>query len=262
MDQHWPRGDSAQRAYETVAAFYDDFTHGLGYKYEQWTGRLLAKAEELGLEGNRLLDVGCGTGLSFLPMLERGWEVTACDVSPEMIERARAKVGDRARLVVADMRELPDLGQFDLVWAVNDPVNYLLSAEELEAALVGMRRNLAPEGIALLDASTLKTHREFFAGEIVVEEEGKRFFWTGQKPSQGVEAGGIVEARLEAEGEEGSAHVHRVRHFPEAEMLAAIEAAGLQCVGVFGEQEGELQSELDEGVHTQAVYCFRGGQPV
>lgn len=256
-DQHWQGGDSAQKTYEAVASFYDDFTHGLGYQYERWTGRLLAKAEELGLNGSRLLDVGCGTGLSFLSMLERGWEVTGCDISPKMIEAARAKVGDRARFVLADMRELPDLGRFDLVWAVNDPVNYLLSTEELEAALVGMRRNLAPGGIALLDASTLKTHREFFAGEIEVEEGEKRFFWRGRKPPEGVGAGAIVEARLEAEGEEESAHVHRVRHFPEAEMLAASEAAGLQCIGVFGELEGELIAGLDEEAHYQAVYFFR-----
>jgi SAM-dependent methyltransferase len=256
-NQQWQGGGAARETYETVAAFYDEFTHGLGYQYERWTGRLLAKAEELGLKGERLLDVGCGTGLSFLPMLDRGWEVTACDLSPQMIEVARAKVEDRARLLVADMRELPDLGRFDLVWAVNDPVNYLLSTEELVAALAGMRRNLDPEGIALLDASTLKTHREFFAGEIEVEEDGKRFFWTGEQPPEGVGAGTIVEARLEEEGKEQSAHIHRVRHFPEAEMLASIEAAGLRCVGVFGELEGELIDGLDEEAHYQAVYVFR-----
>jgi len=256
-NRHWQGGNAARDTYGTAAAIYDEFTHGLGYKYERWTARLLAKAEELGLEGNRLLDVGCGTGLSFLPMLDRGWEVTACDLSPEMIEVARAKLGERARLLVADMRELPDLGRFDLVWAVNDPVNYLLSGEELVAALTGMRRNLGPEGIALLDASTLRTHREFFAGEIEVEEDGKRFFWTGEQPPGGVGPGAIVEARLEAEGEARSAHVHRVRHFPEAEMLAAIEAAGLHCLSVCGEEEGLLVPELDEEVHTQAVYLFR-----
>ena len=31
------------------------------------------------------------------------------------------------------MRELPVFGEFDLVWSLDDAVNYLLSAEELEA---------------------------------------------------------------------------------------------------------------------------------
>ncbi len=132
----------ARRTYDAFAASYDDFNHR--YTHEQWTGRLLGKAEGAGLTGRRLLDVGCGTGLSFVAMLARGWEVTGCDISPGMIERARERAGEEATLLVADMRELPSLGEFDLVWAVDDAVNYLMSREEMEAALRGMRRNVAP----------------------------------------------------------------------------------------------------------------------
>src|SRR5690349_20319268 len=131
-----------QQAYDTFAPAYEDFNHG--YMYERWTGRLLEKAEEAGLVGSRLLDIACGTGLSFVAMLERGWQVTGCDISPEMLAIAEEKFGDRAELFVADMRLLPEVGEFDLIWALNDPLNYLLSTEELGAALDGMRRNLAP----------------------------------------------------------------------------------------------------------------------
>ena len=55
---------------------------------------LLPKLERHRLQGRRLLDVACGTGKSFIPMLERGWEVTACDISAAMVEVARGKVGD------------------------------------------------------------------------------------------------------------------------------------------------------------------------
>jgi predicted TPR repeat methyltransferase len=37
----------------------------------------------------RILDLGCGTGLSSLPFFKKGFEVTGIDGSPEMIERAR-----------------------------------------------------------------------------------------------------------------------------------------------------------------------------
>ena len=78
----WEGDDAARRAYDVLAPSYDAFTLGFGYKYETWTATLLAKAEEEGLRGNRLLDVACGTGFSFIPLLERGWEVTGCDISP------------------------------------------------------------------------------------------------------------------------------------------------------------------------------------
>ena len=138
------RGQWAERAYEAIAPVYDDFT--AHHNYELWLGNLLPQLRRHGLRGRRLLDVGCGTGKSFLPMLERGWEVTGCDISASMLELARAKSGDAVRLSVADMRELPVFGEFDLVWALDDAVNYLLSGEELGRALSGMRATLPPTG--------------------------------------------------------------------------------------------------------------------
>jgi SAM-dependent methyltransferase len=255
MNGNWPDGDAARNAYDAYATSYDEFNRG--YMYERWTGRLLEKAEEAGVKGDRLLDVGCGTGLSSIPMLERGWQVTACDISPRMLDVARGRMGDGVKLLVADMRELPDLGQFDLVWAVNDAINYLLSVEELEAALAGMRRNLAPDGILLFDANALAAYRTFFSSEVIREEGGKRFIWKGRAFSHDVGPGAIVEAHLETEGDPGSAHVHRQRHFPEEEVLAAFAAVGLKCLGVFGERDGDLHPGLDEEAHTKAVYLAR-----
>ena len=140
-----PGSQWAEQAYEAIAPVYDEFT--AHHDYEMWLGNLLPKLRNHGLRGRRLLDVGCGTGKSFLPMLERGWEVTACDISPSMLERARAKTGGAAKLSVADMRKLPVFGEFDLVWALDDAVNYLLSGMELGEALSGMRANLAPGGL-------------------------------------------------------------------------------------------------------------------
>jgi SAM-dependent methyltransferase len=244
--------ESAKRAYDTYAPAYDDFNHR--YMYERWTGRLLAAAEDAGLEGDRLLDVGCGTGLSFIPMLDRGWRVTACDISPEMLDLARAKVEGAAELLTADMRDLPTLGRFDLVWAVNDAVNYLLSEEELEAALTGMRRNLAAGGIVVFDLNTLATYRRFFSSECVVEVNGRRLVWQGQMSAGEVSPGSISEARFEAEGEDVLTHVHRQRHFTEDEVLAAIDAAGLRCLDVLGELDGDLEHGVDDELHTKAVY--------
>ncbi len=257
MSDKWEGGGLAREAYETVAPFYDDFTRCYGYEYECWTSRLLTLAEATGLEGSRLLDLGCGTGLNFIPLLDRGWEVTGCDISPAMLGNARAKVGDRAKLLVADMRSLPRLGEFDLIWAVNEPLNYLLSLAELEAALAGIRRNLAPRGIALFDVFTLKAMRALFTCEIAVEGEGRTFVWSGREPAGAVCAGSIAEASLEIEGEAASAHLHRVRHLPEATMLAAIEVAGLRCAGVFGELDKEMHERLDEEGHDNAVYLCR-----
>lgn len=257
MNPRWEGGDAAKQTYEALAPSYDDFTLGYGYQYETWTATLLARAEQEGLQGKRMLDVGCGTGFSFIPLLERGWQVTGCDLSPAMVDAARAKVGDSAELLVADMRELPDLGEFDLIWSINSAMNYLLSTDELTATLAGMRRNLAPQGLVLFDLLALKTARTFFVDELPVEREGKKFLWKGALTADEVVPGAIGGGQLEEEGKSNPAARHRMRHFGEAEVLAAIEAAGLRSVRVLGEKDGALQEELDEEDHPTALYICR-----
>src|SRR3954454_12042179 len=109
---------SASSAFEALAPFYDSYTDG--YEYEAWMANVEAVALRHGLRGKRLLDIGCGTGKSFMPLLWRGYEVTACDVSPSMVDRARRlSRGTGARLIVADARELPRFGIFDLVTSMD-----------------------------------------------------------------------------------------------------------------------------------------------
>jgi SAM-dependent methyltransferase len=251
----------AEIAYEAIAPVYDDFT--AHHDYEMWLGNLLPELERHGLKGNRLLDVGCGTGKSFIPMLERGWKVTACDISAAMVELARDKVGDAVELSVADMRDLPSFGEFDLVWCLDDAVNYLVSGEELEQALAGMRRNLGPGGLLMFDVNTLNTYRGFFAQEVVVERDGRRLVWKGRS-SPGVPPGSISEASFEVlppEGEDGPRippQMHRQRHFPEAEVLGRLEAAGLECLEVFGHgEDAVLRQPMNDEVHSKAVYICR-----
>jgi SAM-dependent methyltransferase len=255
------RQRGAEIAYEAIATVYDDFT--AHHDYELWLGNLLPELERLGLHGRRLLDVGCGTGKSFIPMLQRGWEVSASDISPAMVEVARRKVGKAAELAVADMRDLPHFGAFDLVWCLDDAVNYLLSGEELEQALRGMRRNLGPGGLLTFDVNTLDTYRTFFAEEVVIERDGRRLVWKGRS-GPGAEAGGIAEASfavLPAGGGDKALippAIHRQRHFPEAEVLAGLERAGLECLEVFGHgDDAILRQPLRDDVHGKAVYIAR-----
>lgn len=247
--------DPARTAYDTFARHYDGFTRTLDY--EPWLAEALPLLERRGLHGNRLLDVGCGTGKSLVPMLARGWQCHGCDISPAMVQLARDKLGERAQLTVADMRHLPQLGSFDLVWSLNDSVNYLLDCDQLELALGGMRENLADEGLLVFDLNTLLTYRTFFAERHVVDRDGRRLIWHGEATRK-LAPGSIVTARFEVEDEAASTHVHRQRHFPEREVRDALEGARLETLDVLGQdEEGGLHPDLDELTHVKALYVAR-----
>lgn len=245
----------AAEAYEACAVAYDDLTahHDFGL----WLSSLMPRLDRHGLAGNRLLDVACGTGNSFLEMLRQGWEVVGCDISPAMIELAKRKVADNVRLVVADMRELPVFGQFDLVWALTDPLNYLLNADELAMALEGMKRNLAPAGLMAFDLNTLRMYRTEFAESEVIESDTGRLVWEGLTDCN-VQAGAICEARLGYEDAPTPSSLHRQRHFPMGDVLDAFADCGLECLDVFGHVEDAIfQQPLDELVHLKAIYLAR-----
>ncbi len=260
------RRDWAQHAFEAMAPFYDDFT--AHYQYEPWTAALLDVLATHGLQGRRLLDVACGTGKSFLPMAARGWSVAGYDVSAAMLAQARQKAAGPVRLEIADMREEPVLGAFDLVWALDDAINYLLSEEELKCALRGMRQNLAPGGLLLFDVNELAVYRVLRAEGIEVDRDGRRLIWqaTGEwqaQPGLLCEFSCFEATDEEARPGEGSHRklsAHRQRHFPEAEVLAAMQAVGLECLGVYGQgTDGVPRRPLDDSIHTKAVYVGHAG---
>src|ERR1700742_1268145 len=104
-----PAADPVRRAYDTLAPAYDALTAERRYDV-----RLEEIVRAAGVAGERYLDLACGTGSGLVAMRERGYTITACDLSREMVRRARLKVPG-AEVLVADMRALPKVGAFDLV---------------------------------------------------------------------------------------------------------------------------------------------------
>jgi SAM-dependent methyltransferase len=256
-----PADRHAEVAYEAIAPVYDDFT--AHHNYRAWVSALLELGAAHGLRGDTALDVACGTGKSFIPLLEHGWKVTACDISPSMVELARAKAGGKVRLEVADMRELPVYGSFDLVCCLDDAVNYLHSAAELELTLRGLAANLAPHGILIFDSNTITTYRGFFAEHVEIEMNGRRMIWDGHATAD-VGPGEISEASFEVEplepgtGPSVAPELHRQRHHPEPEVRAAIAAAGLELADLYGHHhDGVPHQPMNEDDHTKAIYVCR-----
>lgn len=76
--------------------------------YLESTLRPTLDAMELPPAG-RVVDVGCGTGLLLEMLLARhpGAHASGVDLSPEMLSRARSRLGGRAKLLLGDAAALP-----------------------------------------------------------------------------------------------------------------------------------------------------------
>ncbi|MFJ8792014.1 class I SAM-dependent DNA methyltransferase [Streptomyces sp. NPDC102462] len=103
--------------------------------------------------GARVLDLGCGTGRPTARRLaDAGFEVVGVDLSPVMVDLARANVPEAEfhRLDIADLRPggPRDLGTFDAVVAFFALL--MLPRAEIPLALETVRRLLAPQGLFAL----------------------------------------------------------------------------------------------------------------
>jgi len=136
----------------------------------------------------RAIDLGCGTGLAATAFTANVDEFVGIDLSPRMIERARA-TGLYARLEVTEMvqglRDAPDAGA-DLVLAA-DAMVYL---SDLAPLLHQVRRVLVPSGVL---AFTVETH----GGDGVILGEGLRYAHSAGYVRGAIESAGLTLCWLE-----------------------------------------------------------------
>jgi ubiquinone/menaquinone biosynthesis methyltransferase len=132
--------------FATIADRYDLITRLLSYGQDRrWKRRLVARAS---IDSHtRALDLATGTGDIAFALAARGADVVGLDITPRMIELARAKreLGG-PRFIVGDMLALPFASRsFDLV-----TTGYgLRNVPDLPAAVGEIRRVLKPGGRVL-----------------------------------------------------------------------------------------------------------------
>lgn len=103
------------------------------------------------VSGRRILDAGCGAGPLTAELRDRGALMTGFDGSPEMLRRARRRLGDDVPLHVADLAQpLPfaDDAFDDVVCSL--VLHYL---EDWDAPLAELRRVLKPGGRLILSVN-------------------------------------------------------------------------------------------------------------
>lgn len=113
-----------------------------------------------GRTGGPILELGAGTGRLAVPLAAAGFDVTAVDLDPAMLERAarRARAAGEATrrrltFVEADLLglALPGAGTFELAFIALNSLFLLATREAQLAAFRTLARHLAPGGVAVVD---------------------------------------------------------------------------------------------------------------
>lgn len=130
-----------------IAEFYDQLAPYYQYLYADWDASVTRQAAALdgivreffGTGARCILDAACGIGTQSIGLAALGYSVSASDISPIEVERARDLAQRRQVTIdfrVADMRRLraaiPET--FDVVIACDNAVPHLLTDDDIRQA--------------------------------------------------------------------------------------------------------------------------------
>lgn len=174
-------------------------------------------------DGEDVLELACGSGRITLPLLALGADVTAVDLSEDLLERLRARAGDNSRLTVVhgDILEWDTDRRFDKVVLGTTSIS-LFDAEQRQMLLRRIRRWLTPRGSFLI---SLRVPRECSDTELELDH-GLRLREVFDREN------GTLDATLVEDGPDGGVREYTVTtHLLSIDQLRAeLASAGLELI--------------------------------
>ena len=176
-------------SYDILAPVYDrlnrDVDYGAWADYmERCFDLYMEKRPEL------VLDLACGTGAMTFELARRGYDMTAIDISEDMLAEAEAKARtlDLCGILFlqGDMTDFELYGTVQAVVCTLDGVNHLSSREELDACLALVSNYLEPGGVFLFDLNTPAKFRTVYADrDYILEDDGAVCCWRNRLNKKG-----------------------------------------------------------------------------
>jgi SAM-dependent methyltransferase len=241
--------------YDAFSADYDRFVN--------WSSRLKYELpfieRQLGALGGvgrsvRVLDTACGTGMHALGLAEKGYLTAGVDLSPEMIERARANAaaaGVIVRFAKAGFGSLAktfsgeEIFPFDALLCLGNSLPHILTPQDLALALTDFARCLRRGGLVIIqnrnfDAVLAKRERWM---EPQSYQEGNNewiFLRFYDYELDGLINFNIVTLRRQAGGD-WQQHAAATFLYPlkQAEVVAALTASGFEDITCYGDMAGD-----------------------
>lgn len=152
--------------YEEIASLYH-------LVYDNWDEAINRQASQLDAVFQRfldrrplaILDVSCGIGTQTLGLAALGHHVTASDISPASVERAKREAKQRSLSIdfeIGDMRSCGSLhaSEFDVVLSADNSVPHLLRDDQILEAFRNFHQCLRPGGLALVSVRDYRAEKD------------------------------------------------------------------------------------------------------
>ena len=159
--------------YQDFAYVYDRLMHE-DIDYDKWCDYIENLFTLHGVSPDTLCELACGTGNMTCRMEKRGYEITASDISSDMLSIASEKL-DNTELICSDMSKLALSKKYDAFLCMIDGLNYVITPKAVLDTFINVKKHLNDGGVFVCEdfirgggessATCLQIQRRWWEGE-------------------------------------------------------------------------------------------------
>lgn len=223
--------------YQDFAYIYDRLMHA-DIDYDKWCDYIENLFTHHGVSPDTLCELACGTGNITCCMERRGYNITASDISSDMLAVASEKL-QNTRLICSDMSKLEITDKFDAFLCMIDGINYVITPKSLINTFKNVRKSLNDNGVFIFDVSTRYKLENILGNETYIHSEYDVFYsWQNRY----IEKYNLSDMLLNFFVRNGDTYErfeerHLQRGWSETELKYMLKKAGFKEISVYNELE-------------------------
>jgi ubiquinone/menaquinone biosynthesis C-methylase UbiE len=219
---------------------YDDFAASLKTKEE------VAFLKQIFKKNRKIIEFGCGTGRTLIPLLKSGYEISGFDISKNMIKKAKEKLEKENLHTTIYQKDLINFSistKFDEAILSQRTLNFIPTAEKQSKALINIAKVLKKEAILVINLMPARPD-DFAQVQKALKKTDSSMnsatgnmveFWENWIPNPMQQTWTFTNEFRE--GKKKAKTTMKMRVLFEAEMKNLLEICGFKTINIYGNWE-------------------------
>ena len=241
-------------AYHALAESYDSLTLDVDYDAIVAFYKLLLQRE--GISPRTAVDLACGTGSVAVRLAEMGLQVTAVDLSEEMLCAAAQKaqgMENAPTFVRQSLQELHLPRAVDLAVCALDSMDYILDPDDCRKAIRRVYKALNPGGCFIFDVNTPEKLRAMDGQVFLDEDDDVYCVWRGEFDEEtNICSYGMDLFQRQGQVWHRSFEEHREYAYSAEQLITYLRQAGFTAIAVYGDRSLTAPKENEQRIYLKA----------
>lgn len=241
-------------AYHELAQSYDRLTNDVDYDATvEFYYDILTRE---GISPRTAVDLACGTGSVALRLAQRGLQVTAVDLSWEMLmvaQQKAAKADVYPQFACQPLQQLRLPRGVDLAVCALDSIDYILDPKDCEMAIQRVYKALNPGGCFIFDVNTPEKLRAMDGQVFLDEDEDVYCVWRGEfDEATNICSYGMDLFQRRGDMWQRSFEEHREYAYSADQLVGYLKKAGFTSIAVYGDRTFDPPAKGEQRIYLKA----------